>query len=63
MPDRLVHDEAFALARKLVGCVRHLLREEEIAAAFNEFYDMVVEAICHYAEVEERQRIRLRPEV
>ena len=62
MPNRLIHDESFLLARELVGSIRHLLREEEVADAFQEFYQLAMKAMQHYAEAEERRRKRLRPE-
>ena len=37
MPNRLIHDEAYNLAGELVGVIRNLLRDEEVADAFSAF--------------------------
>jgi hypothetical protein len=61
MPNRLIHDEAFLLARQLMALISHLLREEEHKDAFDELYHLSRAAIERYAEAEERMRKRLRP--
>lgn len=62
MNDRLQHDAAFLFAKQAVALVAHLLREEDRKEVFGEFYRLARDAISRYAEAEERQRKRLRPE-
>lgn len=60
--NRLLHDAAWRLARRLVAVVAPAFREEEQAECFREFLAIVEEELQHYEALRQRQDQRLHPE-
>ena len=58
---RILHDAAMAMAKRLLDKVHTLLRPEEHKDAFDEFYSVCKAGIEVYLMETERQRRRMRP--
>lgn len=61
MSESLIHDHAWALARKLVGIIENCLRPEEVRDAVEEFYECVREGLAEFAEATSRMNGRMHP--
>jgi hypothetical protein len=61
MSDRLIHDAAFDLSRKLVEVIRPCIRDEEVREAAAEFYGLAKECLRKYADAVESERRMMHP--
>jgi hypothetical protein len=59
--DRLIHDAAFDLSRKILEVFAPCLREEERRDAFAEIFDRVKAAIERFEVQSDRMARRLHP--
>jgi hypothetical protein len=60
-PDRLRHDSAWRLCRRLVLIVAPALREEEQAECFREFLPIIPDELVRYEAQRQRHHQRLHP--
>ena len=61
MPNRLIHDAAFAMAKALLDITSPCLHAEEQREAFREFYDVCRAGLEAYEVQTCRMQHRLRP--
>jgi hypothetical protein len=61
MPERLIHDAAFAVAWRMLELVRSLIREEEQRDFVEEGYLLARQEIERMLAARERQEARLHP--
>lgn len=61
MNQRLIHDAAFSMARRMLKEIHNFASEEDARIAFGRFYDACKEGVELYEVQRERMLQRLKP--